>query len=82
MTSSASMVAEASAEVGSIALTLPEDKEISTYNQQRLLILAEKGIVLTVWKITPIKRNFIFGIVGLLFTYALMFYSLIPVERN
>ncbi|GFU16627.1 hypothetical protein NPIL_584541 [Nephila pilipes] len=53
------MVAEASAEAGSIALTLPEDKKYSTYNQQRFIILAEKEIVLTVWKITPIKRNFI-----------------------
>ncbi|GFQ66693.1 hypothetical protein TNCT_94281 [Trichonephila clavata] len=64
MMASASSVAEASSEVSSMALTMPEDKGSSNFNHQRFVTLAEKEITLTAWKITPIRRNFIFGIRG------------------
>ncbi|GFS69840.1 hypothetical protein NPIL_130861 [Nephila pilipes] len=80
MTTSASSVAEASSEIGSIALIMPEDKRRSSFNHQRFITLVEKEITLTVWRITPIKRKFVFGIIGMLVTYILMFKALIPFE--
>ncbi|GFT97510.1 histone-lysine N-methyltransferase SETMAR [Trichonephila clavipes] len=59
MTLSAASIPEASADVGSIALIMPEDKR-SSFNHQRFIMLAEKEITFTVWKLTPIRRNFIF----------------------
>ncbi|GFQ86779.1 uncharacterized protein TNCT_87811 [Trichonephila clavata] len=76
MMASASSVAEASSEVSARALTMPEDKEKSNFNHQRFMTLAEKEITLTAWKITPTRRNFIFGIMGILLTYTLMFQKL------
>ncbi|GFY67731.1 hypothetical protein TNIN_351881 [Trichonephila inaurata madagascariensis] len=62
MTLSAASIPEASADVGSMALVMPEDKR-SSFNHQRFIMLAEKEITFTVWKLTPIKRNFIFGLI-------------------
>ncbi|GFY46972.1 uncharacterized protein TNIN_66351 [Trichonephila inaurata madagascariensis] len=76
MTASASMIPEASAEIGFIASTMPEKAGRSTLSLQRFISSAEKEITLTVWKIVPIQRSFIFGISGALFTYTLMFYTL------
>ncbi|GFY56001.1 hypothetical protein TNIN_25131 [Trichonephila inaurata madagascariensis] len=73
---SASSVAEASSEVSAMALTMPEAKGRSNFNHHRFIMLAEKEITLTAWKITPIRRNFLFGIMGILVTYTLMFYKL------
>ncbi|GFQ97345.1 uncharacterized protein TNCT_586481 [Trichonephila clavata] len=80
MTASASSVAEASSVVGSIALTMPEDKR-SSFNHQRFITMAEKEITLTVWKISPINRSFIFGIIGIIFTYIIMFHTLSPFQK-
>ncbi|GFT03729.1 hypothetical protein NPIL_644701 [Nephila pilipes] len=80
MTTSASMVPEASAEVASIALTIPDDNERLTFKHLRFIMTMERELVLTVWKITPVKRNFIFGIAGILFTYTLMLYTLNPIK--
>ncbi|GFU04742.1 hypothetical protein TNCV_4377701 [Trichonephila clavipes] len=63
---SASSVAEASSEVSTIALTMPEAKGRSNFNHQRFIKLAENEITLTAWKITPIRRNFLFGLMGIL----------------
>ncbi|GFR30903.1 uncharacterized protein TNCT_196471 [Trichonephila clavata] len=76
MTASASMIPEASAEIGFIASTMPEKAGTSTLSLQRFISSAEKEITLTVWKIVPIQRSFIFGITGALFTYTLMLYTL------
>ncbi|GFQ97343.1 uncharacterized protein TNCT_586471 [Trichonephila clavata] len=80
MTVSASSVAEASSVVGSIALTMPEDKR-SSFNHQRFITMAEKEITLTVWKICPINRSFVFGIIGIIFTYIIMFHTLSPFQK-
>ncbi|GFT10945.1 hypothetical protein NPIL_543931 [Nephila pilipes] len=82
MTASAASVAEASAEVASSALILPEEKGTSNWNHHRFIALVEKEITFTVWKLAPIRRNFIFGISGILFTYSLMFRSLNPVKND
>ncbi|GFT10936.1 hypothetical protein NPIL_543901 [Nephila pilipes] len=82
MTASASSVSEASAEVASCALNLPEEKGSSNWNQHRFITLVEKEITFMVWKLAPIRRNFIFGISGILFTYSLMFHSLSPVKSG
>ncbi|GFS64594.1 hypothetical protein TNIN_123571 [Trichonephila inaurata madagascariensis] len=76
MTASASMIPEASDEIGFIASTIPEKAGTSTFSLQRFISSAEKEITLTVWKIVPIQRSFIFEITGALFTYTLMFYTL------
>ncbi|GFU04675.1 hypothetical protein TNCV_4377341 [Trichonephila clavipes] len=61
MTLSASSIAEVSSEVGTMALIMPQEERKSSFNHQRFIMLAEKEIAFTVWKLTPIKRNFIFG---------------------
>ncbi|GFR08701.1 hypothetical protein TNCT_534301 [Trichonephila clavata] len=80
MTLSASSIAEASAEVSTMALIMPEEKGKSSFNHQRFIMLAEREITFTVWQLTPIRRNFIFGICGILFTYTLMLYTLSPLN--
>ncbi|GFT67693.1 uncharacterized protein NPIL_614761 [Nephila pilipes] len=40
--------------------------------QQKLLSVLEKGLYLTVWKIVPIKRNFILASLGTVLTYCLL----------
>ncbi|GFY59540.1 hypothetical protein TNIN_165081 [Trichonephila inaurata madagascariensis] len=78
----ASSVPEASAEVSSIALMMPEDKEKLTFKHQRFIAIMENELVLTVWKIAPIKRSSVFALAGIIFTYTLMFYTLGPVKRD
>ncbi|GFR19481.1 hypothetical protein TNCT_301321 [Trichonephila clavata] len=82
MSVSASRVGEASSEISSLALTLPKNKENSSSDQQRFIMLAEKEITMTVWKIVPIRRSFIFSISGALFTYTLMFYNMNPYKER
>ncbi|GFT97539.1 uncharacterized protein TNCV_387041 [Trichonephila clavipes] len=82
MSISASSVGEASSEISSLALTLPKSKEDSSFYQQRFIILAEKEITMTVWKIVPIRRSFIFSISGVLFTYTLMFNNMNPYKKR
>ncbi|GIY93714.1 hypothetical protein CEXT_370801 [Caerostris extrusa] len=55
------MVEEASLEVGSQAHTLSEIRGKSIFVRQRIMTFFEKGITLTVWRIAPIRRSFIFG---------------------
>ncbi|GIY04591.1 hypothetical protein CDAR_253241 [Caerostris darwini] len=83
MTISAPMVAEASSEVHLKSLLTLHIAENSTLSYQRLIMYADKdGIILTVWGITPMKKNFIFGMLGMSFTYILLFYGLNPVTFN
>ncbi|GFT40313.1 hypothetical protein NPIL_138951 [Nephila pilipes] len=82
MTVLASMIPEASAEIGSIASAMPESTDKTTFSQQRFIAAAEKEITLTVWRITPIRRSSIFGITGVLLTYTLMFCTLNPAGKK
>ncbi|GIY41669.1 hypothetical protein CDAR_176151 [Caerostris darwini] len=82
MTISASMVAEASSEVHLKSLLTPQIAKKSPLTYQRLIMYAEKGVIMTVWGITPMTKNFIFGILGMSFTYTLLFYGLNPVHFN
>ncbi|GIY31352.1 hypothetical protein CDAR_264921 [Caerostris darwini] len=75
MTISASMVAEASSEVHLKSLLTPEIAENSTLAYQRLIMYAEKEIFLTAWGIMPMKKKFIFGMLGMSLTYTLLFYG-------
>ncbi|GIY64384.1 hypothetical protein CEXT_344241 [Caerostris extrusa] len=75
-TASASTVEETSLEVGSQAHTLSESRGKSNFVQQRIMMFLEKGITLTVWRIAPIRRSLVFGIVGVILTYTFMFYGL------
>ncbi|GFR09551.1 uncharacterized protein TNCT_559961 [Trichonephila clavata] len=76
MTLSASRVAETAAEVSSKVWKMPENRGRSFFSQQRFTSFVEKDITLTLWGITQIRRNFIFGMLGLIFTYTLMIHSL------
>ncbi|GIY30298.1 hypothetical protein CDAR_584021 [Caerostris darwini] len=80
MTISASMVADVSSEIHLKCLLTPQIAGKSTLTYQRLIMYAEKGIFLTVWGITPMKKKFIFGMLGMSFTYTLLFYGLNPVN--
>ncbi|GFT73985.1 hypothetical protein NPIL_5001 [Nephila pilipes] len=73
--------AEASSEVASIALILPEEKGRSNWSQQSFITLADKK-TFTVWKIVPIRKNLIFGISRILLTYPLIIHSFSPVQRG
>ncbi|GFU40558.1 hypothetical protein TNCV_3229601 [Trichonephila clavipes] len=61
MSITASRVEETSSEISSLALTLPKNKQSCFFDQQRFIMLAEKGIAMTMWKIVPIRRSFIFS---------------------
>ncbi|GIY50020.1 uncharacterized protein CDAR_79581 [Caerostris darwini] len=76
MTCSASSVAEASMRVRSISWKLPVSKGEPFFFQQNFLSFVKEGISLTVWKIVPISRNFIFGILGVILTYTMLFDTL------
>ncbi|GFY46085.1 hypothetical protein TNIN_473251 [Trichonephila inaurata madagascariensis] len=76
MTLSASRVTEAAAEISSKVWKMRESGGRSFISQQRFISFVEKDITLTLWGITQIRRNFIFGMLGLIFTYTLMIHSL------
>lgn len=76
MTVSASLVCEASLQVKKLAKRLVIASENSSFALKKLLLCTEDEINLTVWKILPIKRSFILGTTGSLFTYALLYDSL------
>ncbi|GBL76576.1 hypothetical protein AVEN_53302-1 [Araneus ventricosus] len=76
MTATASFVYEASMEVLAVASRISAVAEESSFLLQKFISFAEKGISLTVWKASPISRNFIFGILGAIFTYAVLFDNL------
>ncbi|GFT36852.1 hypothetical protein NPIL_91271 [Nephila pilipes] len=76
MTLSASSVAEAAAEVCSNAWKKPQSRGRSLFSQQRFVAFTEREIFLTLWGITNIRRNFIFGMLGIIFTYTLIIHRL------
>ncbi|GIY00383.1 uncharacterized protein CDAR_249041 [Caerostris darwini] len=82
ITASASMVEEASLEVGSQAHTLSKSRGKSVFVQQIFSMFFQKGITLTVWRIVPIRRSLGFGITGIIFTYTFMFYGLMPMRSH
>ncbi|GIY07560.1 hypothetical protein CDAR_34561 [Caerostris darwini] len=47
--------------------------ESSRNPSHQFLFCIDKEICLTVWKIIPIRRSFIFGTVGTIFTYVILF---------
>ncbi|GFS88055.1 hypothetical protein NPIL_480341 [Nephila pilipes] len=73
MSISASLVCEASQEIGSMVETSIGVTPRSKYMQLRFLMSAEKEIHLTAWKMIPIRRNFILATTGAIFTYAVLF---------
>ncbi|KAG8188119.1 hypothetical protein JTE90_029047 [Oedothorax gibbosus] len=73
MTVSASSVAEASKEVAATAAKKALDyPKTSSIEFQKFLLCTQGEINLTVWKIASIRRNFIVGCMGALFTYAML----------
>ncbi|GFQ79189.1 hypothetical protein TNCT_318771 [Trichonephila clavata] len=77
MTASAASVTDASMKVASIAWKISVNTNESSAFLQKFISLSEKGISLTVWNIVPISRYFIFGLLGAIFTYNILFDSLI-----
>ncbi|GFR02686.1 uncharacterized protein TNCT_563151 [Trichonephila clavata] len=77
MTSSAALVTDASVQVGTVAMRISAEAKKSSLSLQNFLSCAEKRISLTVWNVSPISRNFIFGLLGAMFTYVILFDSLV-----
>ncbi|GFY47194.1 hypothetical protein TNIN_65751 [Trichonephila inaurata madagascariensis] len=75
MTWTASKVAEASNGVSSAAWNMPEGKENLISSQQRLITYLEKR-PFDLRGHYPMKRGFIFGVIGAIFTYVLMISTL------
>ncbi|GFU82643.1 histone-lysine N-methyltransferase SETMAR [Trichonephila clavipes] len=75
-TVSASLVGEASQEIASTVRSLSVPSVAAGLSLQRFLLVVEKDICLTVWKIVPIKRNFIIGTMGAIVTYSVLFHGL------
>ncbi|GIY91857.1 hypothetical protein CEXT_206501 [Caerostris extrusa] len=67
ITVSASLVSEAWTSVAT------KTHKFSQNPSHQFLLCIDKEICLTVWKIVPIRRSFIFGTVGTIFTYVLLF---------
>lgn len=76
MTVAASLVGEASLEVESAARRMLQSSQSSTFTLRNFYHATEREINLTVWKIVPIRRSFIIGTIGSLFTYVMLFHSL------
>lgn len=76
MAVSASLLGEASLQVGSMVRKAQQASKNQTLAIQKFLLSTEKEINLTVWKIVPIRRNFIIGTIGALFTYVVLFDNL------
>ncbi|GFY45170.1 uncharacterized protein TNIN_221951 [Trichonephila inaurata madagascariensis] len=79
MTASAASVAEASSKVGSIVWRISAVSSESTLSQLKLLFYSQKGISLTVWNVVPISRSFIFGMLGVTFSYTILFDNLFQI---
>ncbi|GFQ70766.1 uncharacterized protein TNCT_220201 [Trichonephila clavata] len=75
-TVSASMVGETSQEIASTVRSLTAPSVATGVSLQRFLFVVEKDICLTVWKIVPIRRNFIIGTMGAILTYSALFHGL------
>ncbi|GFQ70768.1 hypothetical protein TNCT_220211 [Trichonephila clavata] len=75
-TVSASLVSEASQEIASTVRCLTAPSVATGVSLQRFLLVVEKDICLTVWKIVPIRRNFIIGTMGAILTYSVLFHGL------
>lgn len=76
MAVSASMVADATSEIGTKAYFLQDNINNSTYEKQRFLMYTQKEVNLTLWKLIPVRRNFALGVIGGIFTYIMLFYGL------
>ncbi|GFU42076.1 hypothetical protein NPIL_351661 [Nephila pilipes] len=76
MSWAASRIAEIASEIAAVVWIMPKTRRNSCFNQLRFMMFAEKETTLTLWGIMPIRKNFIFGMMGIIFTYTLMFYNL------
>ncbi|GFT63542.1 hypothetical protein NPIL_666001 [Nephila pilipes] len=79
----ASKIPEASAEISLKAWIMPRENKIdSSISQQRFIAFAENEISLTLWRMIPITRNFIFSAVGIALTYTITYYTLISCRNT
>lgn len=76
MTISASLVSEVAEDIAYRSRSLTASTVDSAFCLQRFVHCTEKGLNLTVWKIAPIRRNFIIGVLGVIFTYTILLDSL------
>ncbi|GFS97452.1 uncharacterized protein TNCV_733821 [Trichonephila clavipes] len=73
-TASASLVAQASEEIGNLAqIRAKIDKDAhSLLAQQTFISISEKEMHFTAWKIAPIKKSFVMATMGVTVTYVLL----------
>ncbi|GFY64383.1 uncharacterized protein TNIN_3791 [Trichonephila inaurata madagascariensis] len=76
MTSIASLVYEANMNALEILKELAFKKFSVTVSPKQFLLIEANQVSLTVWNIFPIRRNFIFGTLGAMFTYCILLDSL------
>lgn len=76
MTVAASLVGEASQKVCKEVKNLSPESLCAAIQLQRFISMTESDLCLTVWKILPIRRNFILAALGAMFTYILLLESI------
>ncbi|GFY43728.1 uncharacterized protein TNIN_214301 [Trichonephila inaurata madagascariensis] len=67
-----SLVWETSTDIWEKAQELMNTEQNPTFSQKRFLAVSEKGLTMTAWKITPVKRSFILATMGTIFTYCIL----------
>ncbi|KAG8180096.1 hypothetical protein JTE90_027875 [Oedothorax gibbosus] len=83
MSVSASSISEASQIASKEIKSLLPDSLGSAFQLQTFISMTgEGGLGLTLWKIVPIRRSFIFGALGTFFTYILLFHSTWPTTNH
>ncbi|KAG8184827.1 hypothetical protein JTE90_004924 [Oedothorax gibbosus] len=78
----ASLVNEAFSQIGNQARLLYTSTVTSKIKLRKFWFCVGRDINLTVGKIVPIKRSFAIGIIGVIFSYALLFDSMSQIKDD
>ncbi|GBM93200.1 hypothetical protein AVEN_93756-1 [Araneus ventricosus] len=72
----ASLIYEHNAKIGSMARELMIIEPNPSIWQKKFVFIAEKELSLSVWKMTAVKRSFMFATLGTVLTYSILIHSL------
>ncbi|KAF8785716.1 hypothetical protein HNY73_011228 [Argiope bruennichi] len=81
MAGTGSLINEASSGICDKVNDVINSEQNPTPIQQRLLYATEKEMTMTVWKMTSIKRGFIFATEGTILTYSILLDNLTSIEH-
>ncbi|GFQ82193.1 uncharacterized protein TNCT_186851 [Trichonephila clavata] len=76
MTVTASLVYEAHSNASDILRELTFKRFSATVSPKQIMLIETNQVSFTVWNIVPIRRSFIFGTLGAMFTYCVLLDSL------